>query len=386
MKIGIDCRLYGPKHTGLGRYTQNLVENLLKIDKENEYALFVKDEKTEEIGNLKIKYSFHPPNRRIKFQIIAVDIPHYSLKEQTLFPSVINKEKVDLMHFTHFNVPVFYHGKYVVTIHDLIKHFSKGASTTTKNPLIYRLKYLGYKFVFGQAIKRAEKIIVPSQFVMEELIKQYKIAKNKIVVTYEGVDKNKKPGDNAILKKYKITKPYLLYVGNVYPHKNIEKLIEAIKILNQPLITNHQSLITLVVVCARNVFSERLKKIITQSGAESFVKMAGYVPDDELAVLFWEAEAFVFPTLSEGFGLPGLEAMALGCPVICSDIPVLREVYQEAALYFDPVNPADIAEKIKLFLSDKTLQEKLKNLGSELAGKYSWSRMAKETLSVYQSV
>lgn len=232
---------------------------------------------------------------------------------------------------------------------------------------------------FGQAIKRAEKIIVPSQFVMEELIKQYKIAKNKIVVTYEGVDKNKKPGDNAILKKYKITKPYLLYVGNVYPHKNIEKLIEAIKILNQPLIT-------LVVVCARNVFSERLKKLITQSGAESFVKMAGYVPDDELAVLFWEAEAFVFPTLSEGFGLPGLEAMALGCPVICSDIPVLREVYQEAALYFDPVNPADIAEKIKLFLSDKTLREKLKNLGSELAGKYSWSRMAKETLSVYQSV
>ncbi len=159
MKIGIDCRIYGSKHTGIGRYVQNLVENLLEIDKHNEYVLFVNKDFQSQFLALKVK-------------IVPVDIPHYSLKEQIILPRIIKKEKLDLVHFPHFNVPMFYSGKYVVTIHDLIKHLSKGPSTTTHKGSVYWLKYLGYKIVFKQTIKRADKIITPSNFVKNEIINE----------------------------------------------------------------------------------------------------------------------------------------------------------------------------------------------------------------------
>lgn len=381
MKIGIDCRLYGPRHTGIGRYVQNLVENLLEQDRKNEYILFVNN---NSIDNLTIQ-QFN------NLTIVKTNIKHYSLKEQLFLPGIIKKNKVDLMHFPHFNVPVFYQGRYVVTIHDLIKHSSKGFATTTRFPLLYWVKYLGYKFVFKQAVKRAERIITPSNFVKDELVGRYGLDVNKLVVTYEGVDDSIKyqvlsiKGKEKILAKYDIKKPYLLYVGSVYPHKNIERLIEAVKLLNQDRIASCVSRIALVIVCARNVFSKRLDKFVEQSGSDEFVRMTGFVPDEELAVLYQEAEVFVFPTLSEGFGLPGLEAMSVGCPVICSDIPVLKEVYKDSALYFNPLDSKDITEKISQLLVDKKLQEKLKSLGFQLAQTYSWQKTARETLGVYDS-
>lgn len=370
MKIGIDCRMYGPKHTGIGRYVQNLVENLLDLDKQNNYVLFFNKNNFEELENLKLNNSL----KQVKFKI--VDIPHYSLREQIFFPGIIRREKVDVMHFPHFNVPVFYKGKYVLTIHDLIKHLSKGPSTTTHNKMVYWLKYLGYKIVFKQAVKRAEKIITPSSFVKNEVVKEYKIDPGKISFTYEGVDSkiSKEKNNLKTLEKYNIKKPYLLYVGNVYPHKNIENLIKAVKIVQKRL----------VVVCARNVFRDRLNNFIVQNKADDLVNFTGYVSNDELAFLYQEAEAFVFPTLSEGFGLPGLEAMSLGCPVVCSGIPVLKEVYKNAAVYFNPLDPKDMAEKIKSVISDNKLQLKLKDQGFELVKEYSWQKTAKETLEVYK--
>jgi glycosyltransferase involved in cell wall biosynthesis len=162
--------------------------------------------------------------------------------------------------------------------------------------------------------------------------------------------------------------------------------LEAIKILNQSPITNHQLPVTLVVVCARNVFSERLRNEIVQKGVQNFVNLVGFIPDDELSILYQEAEAFVFPTLSEGFGLPGLEAMAAGCPVICSDIPVLKEIYQDSAIYFNPLNSFDMVDKIKNFLLDKNLKIKFSRLGLKLVKKYSWNKLARETLAIYQSL
>lgn len=371
MNIGIDCRMYGPKHTGIGRYVQNLIENLLILDKGNVYTLFISSSQTKEIKNL-----------NLKCKIVVVDIPHYSLKEQVFFPSLIGREKLGLMHFPHFNVPIFYNGKYVVTIHDLIKHESKGSSTTTRNPMIYWLKYLGYKLVFNFAVKRASKIITPSNFVKNQLVKNYKISKDKITVTYEGVDLSIKKqvlsseeDSEKILEKYNIEKPYLLYVGNIYPHKNIERLIQSVKDLK----------INLIVVCARNVFSKRLGNKITQLQAGDFVKFTGFVADEELRVLYQQAEAFLFPTLSEGFGLPGLEAMAARAPVICSDIPVLREIYKDSAIFFNPYSIEDIKEKIINFLSDNKIREELKRKGFLLSKEYSWQKMAKETLQVYSS-
>jgi glycosyltransferase involved in cell wall biosynthesis len=373
MKIGIDCRMMGLKHAGIGRYVENLVTELLKIDKDNEYILFARKDFTQ-------REEFASP--RVK--IMVADAPHYSLEEQFLLPALIARQKVDLMHFPHFNVPIFYPGPFVVTIHDLIKHASRGMATTTRNPLVYWLKYLGYKTVFGLAVRRANKILVPSNFIKEQLVKEYGLRTDKVMVTYEGVDlkipNSNPPAGGQILEKYKIQKPYLLYVGSVYPHKNIERLIEAVKSLQTT-----DCRLQLVVVCSRSVFWEKLKEKIRGMKAEDEVNLVGFVADEELSVLYQEAETFVFPSLSEGFGLPGLEAMAQGTPVVASDIPVFREIYGVAAEYFNPLVFQDMAEKIRLVMEDKKRREKLVKEGQKQIKKYSWQRMASETLLVYNT-
>lgn len=393
MRIGIDARMFGLEHAGIGRYVQNLVANLLKIDDKNEYFFFARKVQIEQINSeFKAQSS--------KFKVIVAEARHYSLKEQFLMPYLIWKERIDLMHFPHFNVPVLFFGKYVVTIHDLIKHTSRGMTSTTRTPLFYWFKYLGYLIAFWLAVKRAKKILVPSKTVALQLRKAYGIPEDKVVVTYEGVDRKlqitnyklSKYGNSFgmqitnVLKKYKIEKPFLLYVGSVYPHKNIPNLVKAVKILNQSPATSHQSPVTLVIVCSRSVFWERLKNEVKRINATDFVNLAGFVPDEELAVLYSQAEAFVFPSESEGFGLPGLEAMACGLPVLASDIPVFKEIYQNAALFFDPKDPKDIALKIKEFLENKMLQERLKKQSAEVVKAYSWSKMSMETLRVYSGL
>jgi len=379
MKIGVDARLFGPKDTGIGIYVENLINNLLSVDKVNFYTVFVRKD------NPLLNSKFQIPNSKF----VLVEARHYSLKEQFLMPYLVWKEKLDLMHYPHFNVPIFFPGKFVVTIHDLIKHTSKGVETTTRNPYFYWLKYLGYRLVFWLAVKRAKLIFVPSKTVALQLVKAYKIPESKIKVTYEGVNsKFQIPNSKfqKILEKYEVKKPYLLYVGNVYPHKNVEKLIEAVKIVNQLTISNQQLTIYLVVVCARSVFSERLEQKIKKIGAEKYVKLVGFVPDQDLKIFYQNATAFVFPSKSEGFGLPGLEAMACGLPVLASNIPVFKEIYENAVLYFDPEDPGDIAEKISKFLTDKKLQKRLKIAGLKLAKNYSWKKTALETLDGYQKV
>jgi len=407
MRIGIDARMYGLEHAGIGRYVENLVQNLLKIDKNNQYVLFVRKAQSNQIKNEKINLPAgkagikNDPEKfasqingagNLKLKIVIAEARHYSIKEQFLVPYLIWKEKVNLMHFPHFNVPVFYFGKYVVTIHDLIKHTFKGMATTTRNPLFYWFKYFGYLIVFWLAVKRAKKILVPSKTVALQLRKAYSLPESKVVVTYEGVDKklqitNYKLQITNILEKYDIKKPYLLYVGSVYPHKNISNLIRSILVFNSKYHdTVHGNYLRLVVVCSRNAFWERLRKDINELNAQNFVNLAGFIPDEELVILYRQAEAFVFPSESEGFGLPGLEAMASGLPVLASDIPVFREVYQDAAFYFDQKNPEDIAQKIKKFLFDENLREQTRTKGLELVKNYSWSKMAQKTLKIYKCI
>jgi len=375
MKIGIDCRMYGLKHTGSGRYIKNLLGKLLAIDKENEYIIYSGKEEMKEIrvflNNLSKK--IHLP----KIRFVLADIKHYSLKEQLVFPFLLYRKKLNLVHFPQFNLPVFYWGKYVVTVHDLIKHTSKGTQTTTRSPSVYWFKYLIYRAVFWLAVKRAVKILVPSRFVKSELIEQYNLDPERIIVSYEGVDSQIKASVNPekIMQKYSIKKPFLLYVGNLYPHKNVERLIEAVKLLD----------INLVVVCGRSVFWERLEKKVGRMKAENWVKLVGFVPDKELAVLYRQAKAFVFPSLSEGFGLPGLEAMAQGIPVVASDIPVFREVYNQAAAYFNPFSPEEMAQTIKQVTQNTKQRRKLIKEGKKQAKKYSWEKMAKEALAVYNA-
>lgn len=374
MKIGIDCRMYGLKHGGVGRYVENLVEELYKNGNNHQYVLFVRKDFQE-------SQKFLSSN----FKIVLADFPHYSLKEQVFFPSIINNENLDIMHFPHFNVPVFYFGKYLVTIHDLIKHTSKGMQTTTKNAWLYWLKYLGYKLVFASAVKRAKKIITPSKFVKKEIIREYLIDSSKIEVTYEGFDHKIQNQKKEVLKKYQIEKPFLLYVGSVYPHKNVENLIKAVVILNQE---NHPSFpkITLVIICGRSVFWQRLQSKIKEMNVEDLVKMTGFVPDEELGSFYQEALVFTFPSLSEGFGLPGLEAMATGTPVIASDIPVLREIYGNAAEYFNPLDPEEMAKKINEVITNDKIRNNLTRKGLERVKDFSWQKMASQTLQIYNSV
>jgi len=373
MRIVIDARMYGLEHAGIGRYVLNLVKELEKQDKKNDYYLLLRK-------NYYQKLSF----KNKKFKKILADIPHYSIKEQLFLPGIIKKIKPDLVHFPHFNVPLLYQGKYIVTIHDLIKHQSKGRQTTTRLPWLYWPKYLFYRFIIFQAIKRAKRIITPSQYWQKELIKGYQVKPEKITVTYEGADEflkqKTKKDSQAVLREYNITKPFVIYTGNLYPHKNVLRLVKAIAQINQ----KNKKPLALVIACSRDIFLERFEKEIEKVKGDIQVTLTGFVPTEELMALYQEAEAFVTPSFLEGFGLPGLEAMASGTPVIASNASCLPEIYGEAALYFDPLKTEAMVKRIEEVVGHSRKRQALIKKGREQVKKYSWKKMAQETLKIYR--
>lgn len=370
MRILIDARLYGLENAGLGRYTVSLVENLKKLDKKNNYVILLRKKYFE-----LLKF---PKN----WKKVAADFRHYSFKEQLELPKIIAKEKPDLVHFLHFNVPVSYKGDFVVTIHDLLMHKQKGKEATTLPQLTYRLKRLGYRLVFKSAVTKSKKILVPSLYVKEELCGYYKIDKDKVVVTFEGVDHVPLPSSSGqkVLEKYRINLPYFIYTGNAYPHKNLKRAVEGIYFLNK----NSDKRYLFVIISSRNIFIERLKKLIKESGAQKYVRLLGFVPDTEMAVLYNNSLAFLYPSLSEGFGLPGLEAIKAGTLALVSDIPVFKEVYKDAANYFNPHDFSAIERQMRRVIDmDPAKRQKLLRYGQKFVKRYSWQKMAKETLRVY---
>ncbi len=373
MKIGIDARFVGPEGTGLGKYTEKLIENLQKIDSVNEYVIFLRQSNWSYL-NLKNK----------NFQKKLADVPWYSAEEQLKMPAIYMSQNLDLLHVPHFNVPFLYRKKFIVTIHDLIHHHFSQESTTTRNPLMFKIKRLGYKSTIANAIKRSQKIIVPSNFVKNEIISTFKIDSQKVVVTYEAAEeeyfqKSKVKihfSQENLLKASKSKHDQLLYVGNAYPHKNLNKLLNAMMFLD----------LKLTIVSPRNVFSKRLEHEVKNRSLDEKVKITPYQEPSELVKILRSSEAYVFPSLAEGFGIPGLNAMAAGIPVVAANIPTLKEIYGDAAVYFDPQDANDIAEKIKsVTLSSKKAEDLIKK-GFYQAKKYSWLKMAKETLAVYNSL
>jgi glycosyltransferase involved in cell wall biosynthesis len=363
--IVIDARLYGPKNTGIGRYTKNLLIFLTQTKNFNnyQYTLLINKLFESDIKN----------DLNENFNYISTNIAHYSWQEQIKLPFLLYKLKPDLVHFTHFNKPILYFGKSIVTVHDLIKHYFKGKDTTTKNQGVYWIKHLGYLIVSWFAIKTSY-IIVPSNFWKEIIIKKFKINPKNIQTTYEAVDPE---FIKTSLKPNPKASNYILYTGNLYPHKNISIIIQALK--NLP---NTQ----LKIICARNIFSNRIEKIIKQSKLTNQVSFLGYIDDSRFAKIYSNAIALVHPSLMEGFSLTGLEAMALNCPVISSNASCLPEIYGKSVLYFDPFDAQDLTNKIKLLQSSKLLRQELICLGKKQLQKYSWNKTAQKTLNIYRDI
>lgn len=372
MRIGIDARFYGPEGTGIGRYVEKLLENLEKIDEQNEYFIFLR------------KANFHLYNpKKPNFQKITADARWYSLKEQVIMPAVLSKQRLDLVHFPHFNVPLLYSGKFIVTIHDLTKSRFGSKAASTRSLPVYITKQTVYKYTLQQALKRSKKILVPSKFVKKEIVKNFKVFNTKIEVTYEGVDsaEDKVTPEGRIVElfnKFGIKVPYLIYLGNSFPYKNLDRVLESF--LEIP--TNVQ----FVCISSRNKFLDRLVEKANQLGIRDRFITPGFLPDSDVAILLKKAEALINPSLSEGFGLPGLEAMSYGCPVIAAAGTSLPEVYGDAATYFDPYKVEDMTEKINQVLRNKRLRDSLKKKGFLQAQKFSWQNLAEKTLKVYQTV
>ncbi len=382
MTIGIDARLWGLTHAGIGRYVLNLVVNLLQAESDNHYVLF---------GPNQIKLDI-PSSLHHKFTLIQTNITHYSLLEQVQLPLLLRKHPVDLMHFPHFNVPLLYSKPFVVTIHDILWHQVRGGEVTTLSGWKYALKYQGYKRVVAHAIGASKKIIVPSNWVKTQLLQEYsQLNQNKIQVIYEGADhlgvgsKEQEASETNTNSKatFQIpTSKFYLYVGSCYPHKNVSTLIQAMKELKDSGNTHK-----LVIVSSRNVFVNKLEAQVIELGLEGQVIFAGKLSDDVLQSLYRRAIALVHPSLSEGFGLTGLEAMKHGCLVVASSKGSLPEIYGKCAVFLeDPLNPHLLAFSMLEASKSNPLWDELKTKAKAHARDFVWEKTALKTEAVYNTL
>jgi glycosyltransferase involved in cell wall biosynthesis len=361
MKIGIDGRLWS--ETGVGRYIRNLVTELARIDDKNTYIVFLTKKGYD---------AFTPPNERWHKRI--ADVRWHTVKEQIVLPYIFGREHLDVLHVPYFNVPVLYPGRVVVTTHDLtILHFRTGRATTLP-PWMYALRRLGYSIIFSAGIRRAKKIFAVSKTTKADILSNFHVDQKKIIVTYEGVD-NLFVSDTHRSDRRPINGTYLLYVGNAYPHKNLETLLEAFDRLVK---VRSNIEIKLVFVGKDDHFTKRLKERTQRLASSRSVIFFGEAHDDELGGLYRHARAFVFPSLAEGFGLPAIEAVAFGCPVVCSDIPIFHEIVGDKGTYFDPTDVQDIVRALDGVLKIT------KKPAPFLDGRFSWREMAEKTLHAYE--
>ncbi|OGG09899.1 hypothetical protein A2154_01575 [Candidatus Gottesmanbacteria bacterium RBG_16_43_7] len=325
MKIGIDARLI--QETGVGRYIRNLISELSEIDRQNQYFIYLQPDDY---------VTFTPPNNRWTKRNFSAH--WHTITEQFQAPLVFKKDSVDLLHIPYFNAPIFYSGKYIITIHDLtILHYPTGRATTLP-PLLYFWRKLGYKLVLRQGIKRARHVLTVSESTKADIIKSFGTDSSKITVTYEGVDQR-------LISSIKYIKPrkllavsgkFFLYVGNAYPHKNVELLINAF--LHMKKLIKGNVPLKLVLVGNIDYFYARLQKNLSQQAQRDII-FFGTASDSDLSYLYTHAVALVLPSISEGFGLPAIEALTLRLPVIASQLPVFKEILGQSAIYFNVNSP-----------------------------------------------
>lgn len=327
-RVGIDARLL--YQTGVGVYLRNLLFNLAKVNDQNtEIVVFAKK---DDWSRFLSEYSLSTQH----FAFRICDVSWHSFSEQIVFAWQLYKANLDIVHFPYFSWPILYFKPFVATVHDtiLLKH-ATGRATTL--PVVwYRIKNAVFRLVFWLQVKRAKTIFTPSKAVQSEVVGYDKGLEEKVIVTYEGVDEvfAKSSAQKPDSFPYE-EKSYFLYVGNAYPHKNVEMLLEAFQHFKVSGVSSQLSdkNLKLVLVGPKSIFADRLKEKYRDLG--DVVLWLQDVKTAELKWLYANAKALVFPSKAEGFGLPIVEAMSVGCPLILSDIPVFREVAVNGAIFFN---------------------------------------------------
>lgn len=360
MKIVIDGRMLG--WTGVGRYTYELLKNLEALDQANQYLVLVQ---SQDMGR------WNP--QAANFKAVVSDIPPYSLAEQIKLPAVLQKLNPDLVHFPAPNIPVAYTGKHVTTVHDLTLVDYQNIRGSW---LMYQIKYWAFRLVVWRAIKSSEKVITDTAFVKKQIEQRYRRHDQDVLAIHLGSAEFNTAGDS----EPPVKAPYILYVGNAYPFKNLDALVGAFALAVKKVPS-----LKLALVGPSDTFYDQLTDRVRKQGLSEAVVFLGRVKDEQLTALYKNASLYVFPSLSEGFGLPGLEAMSHGLPVLAANASCLPEIYGGAAVYFDPRDINDLASKITDLLSHPKKLDELRQAGYEQAKKYSWRQMAEETLLAYNS-
>ena len=371
LRIGIDARMYSAAFTGIGRYVYELTQRLFKLSENDsiEWTLFMNEPEFS---------AFVPPNPRVKKTL--VNAKHYSWAEQIRFLKILNRAELDLMHFTHFNAPLFYRRPSVVTIHDLTLSFFPGKKM--RSPF----HRFAYHLVLNSVVRHARGIITVSQNTRKDLVRLIKVPEEKIGVIYEAAGKEfhvleDKTIVEVALKRLGIDRPFMLYTGVWRDHKNLVRLIQAFaKLCEKPTFNG-----LLVITGREDPFYPEVKQTIQQLNLGKRVILAGLVSEQDLVALYNAARFYVLPSLYEGFGLSPLEAMACGTPVAASNTSCIPEVCGEKnALFFDPYKVEDMARVLSSLWEDSDLRGTLRERGLQRVRDFSWDQMAEETFQFYK--
>lgn len=355
-KIVIDARVIS---SSTGHYTLRLLQYLEKMDKKNKYEVIVFSKDID----------FWKPTSP-NFSVIATDYKYFTFAEQLGFKKQLDSLDADLVHFMMPQQPILYRGRSVTTLHDLIPFQTWNSD---KNWLVYHAKRTVGYFVYHIIARKSRYILVPTKYIREQFRKFAKINPDKIIVTYESAD----PSDK-VYDKYPVPfKQYLLYVGQQSDYKNLIRLVKS----HQKLLPTHPKL-GLVFVGKVNQSKSGVAQYVKDSGAKN-VHFTGYISDEQRNWLFPNAAAFVFPSTMEGFGLPPLEAMINGAPVVSSNAACMPELYGDAVEYFNPFDIDEMAAAIDNVISNKKRQQELIKRGEAQVAKFSWERCARETLDIY---
>ena len=374
MRVAIDIRRIN--EFGVGTYTRNAIRTLARLDNSNEYFLLGIPGKLGDIEPL-------PPN----FITVDAHPNEFSLNSYLELHRILKYHRCDLLHVPHlFWKPQAIPCPYVVTVHDLLDHLYRVNSAS------WVKRSLHFEFT-KRVLHHAARIFAVSNFSKNDTERLFNVPGDKIEVIYNALDDRFCQGHatdadrKLIAERYQVNYPFLLYAGRISPHKNVVRIIEAFSALKGDLEKDGQYPdLKLIIIGDELSKHPDLRRTVVRSGVQNDVRFLGFIPIEMLRVFYDAAKIFVFPSLYEGFGLPPLEAMAHGTPVVTSNTTSLPEVVGNAAVLVNPENVFEIMRALHRVLVDQPLREKLKQRGYEQVKRFSWDDSARRILAVYEEV